>query len=263
MKQKIKNLYDLVTLGLSLGTTIFEKVRLTLFLINSRIFPSGRAASYFNVSMHGVPLRIHLRRNFADAFILEEIFRGNDYALSLAVDPAVIVDLGANLGFAALSFAVRYPRAHIFCFEPDPKNFAELTANTASFPTIKCFPYAIGSKKEKRFFYTSPIFHMRNSLIARSGNEDRIEVSVIPLDEAFRIAGIQKVDLLKFDVEGAEAEIVSSFARWEIIRALVGELHPYLWKGDEQQQLIDTLQKHYTITIRKEGTKTFLAGVAL
>lgn len=263
MKQKVKNLYTLATLGLSIGATMFEKVRLTLFLVSSRILPFRNSAQYFLVLMNGVPVRIRLRNNFADAYILDEAFRADDYALSLAADPAVIFDLGANLGFVAISFAVRYPRARIFCFEPDPENFAECIANTTPFSNIKCFPYAIGAKNEMRFFYKSPIFHMRNSLIARSGNDDRIEVSVISFDEALVRAGVEQVDLLKFDVEGAEVEIFSSFSRFNVIRAIVGEIHPYLWQGDEEERLLATLRKYYAITLRTEHGKIFLAGTAL
>lgn len=263
MKQKLKNLLALMTLGFSIGATLREKVRLTLFLIGSRIPHTRRTTKQFSVLMKGTPVSVRLRNNFADAFILDEAFRGDDYALPLASDPAVIFDLGANLGFVALSFAVRYPRARIFCFEPDPENFAELVANTSAFSNITSFPYAIGAKKETRYFYKSPIFHMRNSLIARSGNDDRIEVNVIPLEDALTLANVERVDLMKFDVEGAEVEIFSSFSKFGAIRALVGEIHPYLWEGDEEAQLLATLGKHYALTVHTERDKTFLSGVAL
>lgn len=262
LAQRGKNVYALLTLGPSLGATAFEKLRLTLFLVGSRIVASRRATKHFLVLMQGTPVRIRLRNNFADAYILSEAFRGNEYMFPLDSDPRVIFDLGANLGFIAVSFAVRYPRARIFCFEPDPENFAELIANTSPFPNIRCSPYAIGARNEIRSFYKSSIFHMRNSLVARPGNSDRIEVSVISLEEALARAGVERVDLLKFDVEGAEAEIFSSFSRWSALRALVGELHPYLWRGNEEAQLLATLREHYAITVRKEHGKTFLAGVA-
>lgn len=263
MKRRFESLYTLAALGLSLGATVSEKVRLALFLVMSRAFPSRHATKYFRVCMNGIPVRIRLRNNFADAFILDEAFRGNDYALLLASDPSVIFDLGANVGFVAISFAVRYPHARIYCFEPDPENFAELTANTSAFPNISRFPYAIGAKTETRSFYKSPVFHMRNSLIARSGNDDRIEVNVISLEEALVRAGVERIDLLKFDVEGAEVEIFSSFAGFHAVRAVVGELHPYLWQGDEEERLLTILKKHYAVIVRREHGKTFLVGTAL
>lgn len=263
MKHKLKNLSPLMTIGFSIGATVFEKIRLTLFLIGSRIFHFRPVTKYFLVLMNGVPVRIRLRNNFADAFILDEAFHGDDYALPLIADPSVIFDLGANLGFVAISFAVRYPKARIYCFEPDPENFAELIANTAPFPNIKCFPYAIGAKKETRYFYKSPVFHMRNSLIARSGNDERIEVNVISLEDALVLAKVNRVDVMKFDVEGAETEIFSVFTQFSSIRTIVGEIHPYLWKGNEEEQLLATLRKNYLVTLRKEHSKTFLSGTAL
>jgi FkbM family methyltransferase len=261
--RKIDNAYTMAILGFSLGATVREKVRLTFFFLVSRMFHSRPTTRQFLVRMHGTPVHIRLRNNFADAYALDEAFRKDDYALSPAADPAVIFDLGANLGFVTLSFAVRYPHARIFCFEPDPENFAELIANTRAFPAIRCFPYAIGAKNEMRYFYKSPVFHMRNSLIARSGNDDRIEVNVISLDDAMTMTGVKHIDLMKFDVEGAEEEIFSSFTRFDAVGALVGEIHPYLWKGDEEKQLLAILQKHYMVAERTEHGKTFLTGTAL
>jgi len=263
MMQKLKNLYALMATGLSLGATAGEKLRLTSFLVASRVLPYRHTMKKFKVQMHGVSVHIRLRSNFADAYILREAFCGDEYALPSVTEPSVIFDLGANLGFVALSFAVRYPHARIFCFEPDPENFAELIANTSAFPNVRSFPYAIGAKNETRSFYKSPLFHMRNSLIAREGNDKRIEVKVITLDEAIAITGEKHIDLMKFDVEGAEAEIFSSFTHFSAIGSLVGEIHPYLWRGDEERQLLEALRKQYRVTLRTERGKTFLAGTAL
>ena len=38
-----------------------------------------------------------------------------------AVDPAVIVDVGANIGMASIYFADRFPSASIYAFEPMPE----------------------------------------------------------------------------------------------------------------------------------------------
>ncbi|MCX6787583.1 MAG: FkbM family methyltransferase [Candidatus Kaiserbacteria bacterium] len=263
MKKKLHNLYTLLTLGITLGATMIDKLRLTFFLVASRIAHQQSSTKSFFVQMNGAPVRIQLRNNYADAFVLDEAFRGNDYALPLSKDPSVIFDLGANLGFVAISFALRYPQARIYCFEPDPENFAECVANTAAFPNIVCFPYAVGARKETRYFYKSPVFHMRNSLISRSANDERIEVKVIPLEEAMTLAAVSQVDLMKFDVEGAETEIFSAFSRFSALRAIVGEIHPYLWKGNEEAELLETLRKHFAITLRAGHEKTFLSGTAL
>ena len=40
-----------------------------------------------------------------------------DLKLSVGLSPALVVDLGANIGFGTLSFAARWPKAEIHLFE--------------------------------------------------------------------------------------------------------------------------------------------------
>lgn len=248
--------------SLRLGASIEEKLRLGMFLC-SRFWNAQASSRTFILRVLDTSVAVELRNNFADAFVLREAFISHEYELGLpAEEPTTIFDLGANVGFLTLYLKTKYPHARIFCFEPDPENFKQLIANTRQFTDVTCFQVAVGGKNESRTFYRSPVFHMRNSLIPVEGS-DSFAVEVISLDEAMRRARVASIDLLKFDVEGTEVEIFPPFSHFEAMRAIVGEIHPYLWKGDEEKQLLALLRGHYALTVSREGNKTFVSGTAL
>lgn len=46
------------------------------------------------------------------------------------ITPSVIIDLGANVGYATIYFKNQNPKAKIISVEPDIKNFNQLLLNT-------------------------------------------------------------------------------------------------------------------------------------
>lgn len=262
MYKRFRVLATICLTALRLGASLQEKLRLCFFLC-SRLWGARMRSQLFRIRVLGTTVAVELRNNFADAFVLNEAFIGHEYDTGLlASEPSVIFDIGANVGFLTVYLKMRYPQARVFCFEPDPDNFKQLVATTRQFPDVTCFQTAVGAKNEQRAFYRSPVFHMRNSLIKVEGSES-FEVEVISLDEAMHRAGVASIDLLKFDVEGAEVEIFPPFTHFEAVRAIVGEIHPYLWKRDEEKRLIELLERHYVLTVSREGNKTFVSGTAL
>src|SRR5581483_2578359 len=113
---------------------------------------------------------------------------------------------------------------------------------------ITCFKLGIGARVETRAFYKSPIFHMRNSLVPEEGSE-KIEIQLVPLEEAIRKANVTTIDLMKFDVEGAEREFVPAFTGFDRVAAVVGELHPHLMSREEYDGIVAKLKSYYALTI--------------
>ncbi len=61
----------------------------------------------------------------------------------------VIIDAGANVGFAALYFLHQLPGSIIYCIEPDPENFIFLRKNLQreiDRGIAKLFPAALSDK---------------------------------------------------------------------------------------------------------------------
>ncbi|HZC80198.1 MAG TPA: hypothetical protein VE222_00515, partial [Nitrospiraceae bacterium] len=94
----------------------------------------GRGERTFNIPGFRAP--IILRAGTSDRPTFSKIFVDQEYAIDLNITPRLIIDGGANVGYAAIFFARRYPHASIVAVEPEPQNFRLLERNTAAYPNV-------------------------------------------------------------------------------------------------------------------------------
>jgi FkbM family methyltransferase len=91
-------------------------------------FRSGRLKDQEEVTLRlKNGLRCILRANADDNHILAEIFLEGQYTPPEGIaleNLQTIVDVGANVGYAILYFAQKYPEATITAFEPHPRHIA-------------------------------------------------------------------------------------------------------------------------------------------
>ncbi len=97
---------------------------------------------------------VHYRTGSSDMRLIYEILlkkgRKADYWIPKGINPKIILDIGANIGISAIYFAIRYPTAEIYAFEPMPDNYKLLEKNVREYENIKTFNVALG-KEEGRF----------------------------------------------------------------------------------------------------------------
>jgi FkbM family methyltransferase len=260
---RINNLYKTLSLGFLLGATFTEKIRMTWFILWTKIERgTGNRIGTFRVRFNRAEFDVSFRNNFADVFVLYEAFVSCDYALVAQGTkvPRVIFDVGANLGFVSLYFKALFPQARIYCFEPDPENLAILKRNIGQFSDVSCMQQGIGAQQETRSFFRSRVFHMRNSLVQSSPDDEEIHIDLVSLSYALQQVKEAHVDIMKMDVEGAEREIVPAFQEWQRIGTIVGELHPHLLGEDAYTQVRTILDQHYAMRYSGEGKKIFFYG---
>jgi FkbM family methyltransferase len=162
----------------------------------------------------------------SDISVLEEIFLDHDYALDVS-PPLIVFDLGANFGAASIYFAQRWPDAKIVAVEPSPAMFDRLVKMATAYPKITCLNYAVGEHDGKAKFNLSPN-HVSSSLYRSDPQGKTIEVEVRTLDSLMSETGIEHVDVLKFDIEGAEELLFRDASILDRITTIVGEIHPDL-----------------------------------
>jgi FkbM family methyltransferase len=140
-----------------------------------------------------------------DPQVFQKVFVAKEYDFNLPEDARNIVDAGANVGYSAVWFALRYPKARIIAIEPDEENFAILRETCAAFENITCVLGAVWSQDTK-------LELRRNS---KSWGSRTIEgqgatVPAYSLNTIMRDHALDKIDILKIDIEGAEKEVFSA-----------------------------------------------------
>ena len=139
-----------------------------------------------------------------------------------------LVDVGANVGDTILLLESACPGmlGGFCCLDADPEFFAYLQNNLAHLDSGK-FVLALLSSHEGS--ERSLVRHLR-STASPQGHE---EVSARTLDSAIREAGVQKIDILKTDVDGFDGRVLQG-AREILAKdqpAVIFEWHPLLCRG--------------------------------
>ncbi len=178
-----------------------------------------------------------------DLIALHEIFCQKLYLIDSLRNPDIIFDVGANNGIASIFFALHYPTATIFAFEPGNKAFVNLAWNTKAFPNIVKLNLAIDKSTGSADFYESVRTHS-SSLVDRGGFKHTARTITIP--DFMTMNKIDYIDLFKFDIEGTEFRICGDF-KPSYIKNLVGEIHYDL--GDKQTPEDLGLRENYTVTV--------------
>jgi len=139
--------------------------------------------------------------------------------------PRLIIDGGANVGFATRFFAHKFPQARILAVEPDPSNFALLVENTARLPNVTPLQAAIWSRTAGMDLEnpSAPGWsrRVRETGTAAGG------VQAVTIPDLLELAKLDQIDVLKLDIEGAEVELFSQGSGdWlDRVETIVVELH--------------------------------------
>ncbi len=143
-----------------------------------------------------------------------EILSGQIYKWPAGIaPPRVIVDVGANVGAAALYFALSFPEAKIFAFEPAPECQPLLQANLKDFPKARIEPYGLFDRDLKRRLFVGAQDAVTNSLGQSAYNTaEGPEVALKHAAEALFALKLTGMDCLKLDTEGSEVPILEALA---------------------------------------------------
>ena len=132
-------------------------------------------------------------------------------------DPIVIFDVGARGGLNA-EWAVFGEQMRVYCFEPDEEECNRLKAEAP--PQVTYLPTALGRRSgdatlfESKLAFSISLYKTRMDYFNRFVNRDNgvvvseRTIAVKSLDDTMKLHGIDHVDFLKLDAEGAELDIL-------------------------------------------------------
>jgi FkbM family methyltransferase len=202
---------------------------------------------------------VHLNRG-ETLFLYDDVFVAGTYlshGLSLRPDD-IVFDVGANIGLATLFFWTRQPTVQIFAFEPLVPAFEALCANIEKHGCrAKALNIGLAATSRRAPF----TMYINNSLMSglhadvdddtrvtetymvNSGFEAAkardllhhtkkfaskvVQVELRTLSDVIRAERVERIDLLKIDVEKAEGDVLAGIdaEHWNLIRQLVIEVH--------------------------------------
>ncbi|MFD9225943.1 FkbM family methyltransferase [Streptomyces sp. NPDC060064] len=188
-------------------------------------------------------MQVAFRRNQSDIYTLREVFLEGIYDFpyhKYVPKVRTIVDLGANIGLAALSLAAQHPSARVLCVEPVDENVKVLKINRdlngfdieVSKTAVDAVPGEV-TLFPNEWWSSSTI--TPDVAGARQGNAGRMEqplalksqrIRAITIDELSKEHGIDEIDVMKMDIEGAEANIMAGNLDWlDRVGVLIIEIH--------------------------------------
>lgn len=202
------------------------------------------------------------RSGSSDVEVFEKVFVKEEYHCQVD-SPRLIVDLGANVGYASLYFAAHYPGATIVAVEPEASNYELLAANARAYPQIVPLQAAVWGRSARLSIANpgDPNWMFRVTEAAAAGAPS---VAAITIPEILARYGDQMIDILKVDIESAELELFGEGCEQWLgrVRTIIIELHDNVRPGCSQSFYRAIGRLPFTQYIRGENIVVLLGAAA-
>jgi FkbM family methyltransferase len=205
------------------------------------------------------PYPILLRNGTSDILTFRQVFFDEEYQMENIDEPHVIIDCGANIGLSTVYFKNKYPNSTIIAIEPEYNNFELLVNNTIKYNDIHCIEGGIWNKSTNLEIRDIGLGNW-GFIIEESELVTKNSISAFTIDDIITKFKIEKIDILKIDIEGSEKELFSSnFERWlPKTRVIIIELHDRLKEGCSKSLFSALSNFNYSISFRGENLYIYL-----
>mgnify|MGYP001589300051 FL=1 len=237
------------------GPRILLWFRMILTVMQPRLPRAMRSAQRLDIALDGKSFSIWMAdRTGLAAF--EEVFMRGEYSVPDIPTPRTVIDAGANIGVASIYFCVRYPDARVYAIEPDRDVCTVLRKNLSAYPNASVHECALSDIDGTIDFHIHPTSSIASSLRSRVLGEKVVSVQSKKLDTFMKDEKLPSVDLLKFDIEGAEDRMLLSIRNLRVVHNYVGEIHPDLMSARTEE--ISSLFSDFKVAMNPLGEKRFL-----
>lgn len=153
-------------------------------------------------------------------------------------EKSVVLDFGANEGHFSLLYGGF--GARVIAFEPNPWAFRKASSRLRNFPNITLVSAAVGATSSVVELYfpeeysRAPELHSGSASIVASNGAVATGKSIPVFQVSIReiLQPFERIDFLKIDIEGAEAELWPAIEEsWKKIEYLAIETHEDILEG--------------------------------
>jgi FkbM family methyltransferase len=225
--EKLRYRWELANGISKYGATTYQKAKLWFFVFIIYVLkrtPLKDAEWKFLIHANDAYFPIWMR-DICDITTFYEVFHEGQYDIDCGSDAPIIFDLGSNIGISVAYFRTRFPSSTVYGFEPDPVIFKKLEKNCLQFGHVHLMNAAIAAADGTAQFFVQTEASFGSSLLKREDSDKVIDTKTRSVDSLCKEFGIEHIDLLKFDIEGAEYEALESCEMMAHTTAMVGEVH--------------------------------------
>lgn len=206
---------------------------------------------------------VYYRLGGSDPLVVRHVFANREYAPIAALpDVRFIVDCGANIGCTTFYLLHRYPDARAVVVEPDAGNMAVCRKNLAPFRGRVTFVEAgvwssAGPLVVERGKFGDGAEWSYQVRPARDG--ERVDVNAVTVPDLLAAGGFPRADILKVDIEGAEAEVFGpTAANWlPLVRNLAIEIH-----GPDCERIVSSALSGFRFEPGRSGELTLFKNIS-
>jgi FkbM family methyltransferase len=137
-----------------------------------------------------------------------------------AIRQPIVFDVGAHTGAWTEVLLLHIPDARVSCFEIVPETCAALRETVKAYPNVSVHPFGLSDRAgtvtmayNKTYTSTSAITPLETSRFFSGSVTDTLFVPVDTGDAVMDRLALDRLDILKIDVEGHEVDVLRGFAR--------------------------------------------------
>ena len=171
-----------------------------------------------------------LRNCDADLRTFTHVIMNGNYEPPSVRAPKWIVDLGANIGLSSVWFAARFPDSRVLSVEPDAGNFELLVENTSGYFNVTAVRAAVWAHCG-RVELADPgggpdSYRVATPGVPVSAQQPSELVNALDVPTLMADHAIDRIDILKVDIEGSEREVFAASSDWiDRVDSVAIELH--------------------------------------
>lgn len=171
-----------------------------------------------------LPLRdVQIRSHFGHRYVVPHLSESVAYQIAingqheprtlealrrLLPKGGTFVDVGANMGFFAITLASSDPASHVIAVEGSPRivRYTERNIALNNVPNLTLIHRALTDSDDQVVtFYEAPLGQFGRGSLSNTEWKDRAETQTLTLDRLVKQQDLLRVDVIKLDIEGAEA----------------------------------------------------------
>jgi FkbM family methyltransferase len=178
------------------------------------------------------------------AFSVYEFWKTKVF-LDIVRQGMTIVDVGVNRGYFSLLFAkLMNDKGKVLSFEPNPSScfWFRKSIQSNGYKCIKLFQYALSDKEGSATLYRGTYSGSSSLFPSLHTKKETITVKTRKLDNVLKDEGIDKVDILKIDVEGADLLVLKGAERLLKRQNIKLAMDVDVKSSQERNQLFDFLK---------------------